>query len=90
MLDAQSTAQGAFIRPVEFGAGALVLLLAVYFGVVGLISGAAFALEEFRKFWYFILALALGFGIHQMLDLRRERRKREAAAREQAGPAKKD
>lgn len=29
-----------------------------------------------------VFALALGFGIHQMLDLRRERRKREAAKRE--------
>ena len=26
-----------------------------------------------------VFALALGFGIHQLLDLRRERRKREAA-----------
>ncbi|MCA3248230.1 MAG: hypothetical protein ACKOEE_15340 [Tagaea sp.] len=29
-----------------------------------------------------VFALALGFGIHQMLDLRRERRKRERAARD--------
>ncbi|MFO0295449.1 MAG: hypothetical protein ACK51F_19080 [Rhodospirillales bacterium] len=29
-----------------------------------------------------VFALALGFGIHQLLDLRRERRKREAAERQ--------
>lgn len=29
-----------------------------------------------------VFALALGFGAHQMWDLRRERRKREAAERE--------
>ncbi len=57
------TSQSAFIRPIQFGAAALVLLLLVYFGVVSLISGADFALEQFAKFWYFIVLLALGFGI---------------------------
>jgi len=55
--------QLTFIRPLQFGSGALVLLLAVYFGVVGLISGMNFALEQFAEFWYFILPLTLGFGI---------------------------
>ncbi len=50
-------------RPLRFGAGAMVLLLAIYFGVVSLISGMEFALEQFAQFWYFIVALALGFGI---------------------------
>lgn len=50
-------------RPIQFGAGAFVLLLAIYFGVVGLISGMNFAVEEFTKFWYFIVPLAVGFGI---------------------------
>ncbi|MGC2459164.1 MAG: hypothetical protein WA435_14345 [Gallionellaceae bacterium] len=39
------------------------LLLAIYFGVVGLISGMNFALEQFATFWYFIVPLAVGFGI---------------------------
>jgi Cu+-exporting ATPase len=52
-----------FTKPIQFGAGALVLLLAIYFGVVSLISGKDFALEQFAKFWYFIVPLALGFGI---------------------------
>jgi Cu+-exporting ATPase len=55
--------QLTLIRPLQFGTGALVLLLAIYFGVVSLISGMNFALEQFASFWYFIVPLALGFGI---------------------------
>ncbi len=51
------------IRPLQFGSGAFVLLLVIYFGVVGLISGMDFALDQFAAFWYFIVPLALGFGI---------------------------
>lgn len=50
-------------KPITFGAGASALLLAVYFAVVGLISGMDFALEQFGKYWYFIVPLALGFGL---------------------------
>jgi Cu+-exporting ATPase len=50
-------------KPLQIGAGALVLLLAIYFGVVSFISGMNFALEQFAKFWYFIVPLAIGFGI---------------------------
>ena len=39
------------------------LLLAVYFGIVSLVSGMNFALDQFSKYWYFIVALAIGFGI---------------------------
>src|SRR3989344_678252 len=38
-------------------------LLAIYFSVVGLISGWPFALSQFSQFWYFIISLAIGFGI---------------------------
>lgn len=55
--------QSIFVRPIQFGAGALMLLLAIYFGVVGLISGTGFAFEQFARFWYFILPLSAGFGI---------------------------
>jgi len=55
--------QLTIIRPIQFGAGALMLLLAIYFGVVGLISGMEFALDQFAAFWYFIVPLALGFGV---------------------------
>ena len=57
-----ATAAG-IARPLQFGTGAFVLLLAIYFGVVSLISGKDFALEQFATFRYFIVLLALGFGI---------------------------
>ncbi len=50
-------------RPLQFGAGASALLLAIYFAVVGLISGIDFALDQFARFWYYIVPLALGFGV---------------------------
>src|SRR3989338_6441431 len=56
-------AQLAFHMPLQFGGGAFVLLLAIYFGVVSLISGMGFAFEQFATFWYFIVPLALGFGV---------------------------
>jgi len=52
-----------FAKPFFWGLLASALLLAVYFGVVGLISGWSFVLEQFAAFWYFIIALALGFGV---------------------------
>lgn len=57
-----ATAPG-IIRPLQFGSAALLLLLVIYFVVVSLISGTDFALEQFAQFWYFIVLLALGFGI---------------------------
>ena len=39
------------------------VLLTVYFSVLTLVSGWKFALFQFSSFWYFILSLALGFGI---------------------------
>lgn len=39
------------------------ILLGFYFSVVTLISGANFALNQFLLYWYFITALAFGFGI---------------------------
>lgn len=51
------------VKPICWGSLASVLLLAVYFGAVSLISGWDFASEQFAEFWYFIVALALGFGI---------------------------
>ena len=47
------------------GAGLLAssLLLGVYFGVLTLVSGWGFPLEQFADFWHFIVALAIGFGV---------------------------
>lgn len=50
-------------KPFRLGTIAFMLMLAIYFSVVSLISGQNFAIEQFAKFWYFIVALALGFGI---------------------------
>lgn len=50
-------------KPLQYGAGASALMFAVYFGVVGLVSGMDFALEQFVKYWYFIVTLAVGFGL---------------------------
>lgn len=53
----------ALVKSLSWGAVALVFMLAVYFGVVSLVSGWKFTLEQFSSFRYFIVALALGFGI---------------------------
>lgn len=52
-----------FIKPFMYGTMAFAAMLAVYFGIVGAISGISFALEQFMLFGYFLVALALGFGI---------------------------
>jgi len=39
------------------------VLLILYFAIVSSISGWQFARNQFLQFWYFILALATGFGI---------------------------
>jgi Cu+-exporting ATPase len=50
-------------KSLSWGAVAFVLMLAVFFGVVSLVSGWEFTLEQFTEFRYFIIALALGFGV---------------------------
>ena len=50
-------------RPIVKGMVGTIALLAVYFTVVSLISGWGFALDQFTAFWYFIISLAVGFGI---------------------------
>jgi Cu+-exporting ATPase len=40
-----------------------VLLVSVYFGVLTLVSGWKFTLVQFATFWYFVVALAAGFGL---------------------------
>ena len=42
---------------------AIIVLLALYITIVSLVSGWSFAQEQFRQFWYFIVSLAVGFGI---------------------------
>lgn len=45
------------------GGLALLTLLSVYFLVLTLVSGWKFAWEQFTQFWYYIISLALGFGV---------------------------
>lgn len=42
---------------------ASLILLAIYFLVITLISGWGYAWEQFAKFWYYILLLVTGFGV---------------------------
>lgn len=51
------------LKPLLFGTVAFIAMLAVYFAVVGLISGLDFTLAQFARFWPFLIPLALGFGI---------------------------
>ena len=55
------------LRAIVTGAAAFVLMLALYFLLVGLVSGREFALEQFTSYWYFLVSLAAGFGIQMGL-----------------------
>ncbi|MBE0627911.1 MAG: hypothetical protein IH606_24215 [Burkholderiales bacterium] len=60
-------------RPAMFGLLAFGLLLALYFGLLTLISGWAFTLDEFREFGYYIVPLSAGFGLQVALYTRLRR-----------------
>jgi Cu+-exporting ATPase len=60
----------AISRPAGFGAGAFGVLLALYFGVLALVSGWSFTLTQFAEFWYYIVPLAAGFGVQVALFLK--------------------
>lgn len=51
------------VKPVVYGTIASIILLGVYFAVLSLVSGWGFAKDQFSLFWYFIVSLAVGFGI---------------------------
>lgn len=50
-------------RSLAYGFAAGIVLLGIYFGVLTLVSGWKFAADQFSDFWYFITALAAGFGL---------------------------
>jgi Cu+-exporting ATPase len=62
--------QATMARPVGFGAAAFAALLVVYFGALTLISGWRFTLDQFNEFWFYIVPLAVGFGVQVALYLR--------------------
>jgi len=50
-------------RSILYGLLGFIALLTVYFVVMVLFSGWDFALYQFGMFWYFVVSLAVGFGI---------------------------
>lgn len=54
---------GAVRRHVLVGTGAAVLLLGVYFGIITLAQGWSHALDQTGRLWYWVAALAGGFGL---------------------------
>ncbi len=55
--------QKAAIKSIGSGIGAALVLLSIYFFILTLISGRGFAQSQFAAYWYFIISLAVGFGI---------------------------
>ena len=51
------------LKSIIKGAVAALVLLAVYFAVLSLVSGWDFSQSQFFRFWYFIVGLAVGFGV---------------------------
>lgn len=56
--------------PARFGMLAFGLLLAVYFGVLTLVSGWTFTVSQFFEFSYYIVPLDAGFGLQVALYTR--------------------
>jgi P-type Cu+ transporter len=54
-------------KPLRNGAIAAVLLLALYFSALTLVSGWDFTVTEFGRFWFFVVPLAAGFGVQVAL-----------------------
>lgn len=50
-------------KSIFYGTLASVILLGVYFTVLTFVSGWNFTVSRFSQFWYFIVMLAIGFGI---------------------------
>ncbi|MFH1002822.1 MAG: hypothetical protein V1780_01600 [Chloroflexota bacterium] len=69
-------------RHVLTGVGAAVLLLLVYMGIISLAGGPEHALEQTYRLWYWVTALAVGFGVQVGLFsfIRQGMRQRQAAA----------
>ena len=64
----------SMFRPLVIGTLATVAMLAVYFGVLTLVSGWDFTVSQFAEFWYYVVPLTLGFGIQIGLYVRLRQR----------------
>ena len=60
----------AYAVPSAYGALAAIALLGLYFATVTFVSGSAFAVREFGRYWYFIVPLAVAFGVQVALFTR--------------------
>ena len=52
-----------WFKPLTAGMIATAVMLALYFGVLTLLSGWSFTATEFARYWYYILPLVAGFGL---------------------------
>lgn len=73
------------LKPAISGASGVLALLGIYFLITGLISGPAFALSQFKTYWYFLVLLSLGFGIQVGLYMYIKEKVKNARFARQAG-----
>lgn len=50
-------------RSILYGVLASTILLGIYFSALTVVSGWSFTLDQFADYWYFVMSLAVGFGI---------------------------
>lgn len=58
------------IGPLTWGAMAFTAMMALYFGILTLVSGWSFALGQFSQYWYYTSLLAAGFAVQVGLFVR--------------------
>jgi len=51
------------VKAIGYGVLAALLLLGFYFLILTSVSGWSFAQAQFAEFWFWVIALAIGFGI---------------------------
>lgn len=50
-------------KPLMWAFFSSIILLVIYFLTLNFVSGFRFTLEQFFQYWYYIISLAVGFGI---------------------------
>lgn len=59
----ENSMQRNITTSIRSGSIATLILLAIYLAIVSFVSGWDFMLDQFYQFWYFVITLAIGFGI---------------------------
>lgn len=67
MKEIKKTGNSGKRQPVLFGIAASLALLVFYFAVLSFAQSPVHAAEQFKSQWYWIFALALGFGVQAAL-----------------------